>query len=145
MMQSAYFATACDKQSETLAIYLSKFLDELGDNEDIGVNPYQIPRRLIDPKFACKMSLRMDFSSDLLSFRFDFRTGDLLTEPVFVDKGPSSRLAVSRESSEWFEAQPSWPKGSLAPSISHFANVVQVRDAVAEWVWVASLSMAVVD
>jgi hypothetical protein len=50
-MQLAYFATACTKQSAALANYLSRFLDELGDGEDVGVKPYQVPRRLVDPKF----------------------------------------------------------------------------------------------
>ncbi len=41
-------------QLTELASFLSEFLDELGDGEDVGVEPYQVPRRLIDPKFVAR-------------------------------------------------------------------------------------------
>ena len=50
-MQSAHFATACDRHSTELASFLSELLDKLSYGEDVGVEPYQVPRRLIDPKF----------------------------------------------------------------------------------------------
>jgi len=34
-----------------LSNLLSELLDELGGGENVGVEPYQVPRRLIDPKF----------------------------------------------------------------------------------------------
>jgi len=51
-MQLANFASACDQHSPVLASFLSDFLDELSDDEDVGAEPYQVPRRLIDPKFV---------------------------------------------------------------------------------------------
>jgi len=51
VIQSAHFATACDKQSIELADYLFELLEEMNVGED-GVEPYQVPRRLIDPKFG---------------------------------------------------------------------------------------------
>jgi len=51
-MQSAHFAFACDHHSTELSNLLSELLDELGDGENVGVEPYQVPRRLIDPKFV---------------------------------------------------------------------------------------------
>jgi len=50
-MQSAHFAIACDQHSTELSNLLSELLDELGGGENVGVEPYQVPRRLIDPKF----------------------------------------------------------------------------------------------
>ena len=49
-MQSAHFAIACDQHSTEVSNLLSELLDELG-GENVGVEPYQVPRRLIDPKF----------------------------------------------------------------------------------------------
>ena len=49
-MQSAHFAIACDKHATEMAIFLYELWDEVSD-DDIGVEPYQVPRRLIDPKF----------------------------------------------------------------------------------------------
>jgi len=51
-MQLAHFASACDQHSSALASFLTDFLDELSDDEDVGVEPYQVPRSLIDPKFV---------------------------------------------------------------------------------------------
>jgi len=59
-MQSAHFATACDQHSTELASFLSELLEELSDDEDVGVEPYQVPRRLIDPKFRRGMFLSFD-------------------------------------------------------------------------------------
>jgi len=50
-MQSAHFAIACDQHSTEVSNLLSELLDELGGGENVGVEPYQVPRRLIDPKF----------------------------------------------------------------------------------------------
>ena len=55
ILQSAHFATACDLYSADLASFLSELLDELSDGDDVGVEPYQVPRRLIDPKFRPRM------------------------------------------------------------------------------------------
>ncbi len=63
-MQLAYFATACDKHSIELADFLYELLDELNDGEDVGVEPYQVPRRLIDPKFRRRIFLSFDFFFD---------------------------------------------------------------------------------
>ena len=50
-MQSAHFAIACVQHSTEMFNLLSELLDELGGGENVGVEPYQVPRRLIDPKF----------------------------------------------------------------------------------------------
>ena len=51
-MQSAHFAIACDQHpTELFNSLLSELLEELGSGENVGVEPYQVPRRLIDPKF----------------------------------------------------------------------------------------------
>jgi len=60
----AHFATAYDLQSAELADYFSDLLDELNDDEDLGVEPYRVPRRLIDPRFGREAYLSLDFFSD---------------------------------------------------------------------------------
>jgi len=60
ILQSAHFATACDLHTANLASFLSELLDELSDGDDVGVEPYQVPRRLIDPKFRLGMFLNFD-------------------------------------------------------------------------------------
>ena len=50
-IQLAHFASACDQHSTELASFLSELLDELSDGEDVGLEPYQVPRNLIDPRF----------------------------------------------------------------------------------------------
>jgi len=52
----SHFASACDQHSTELASFLSELLDELNDDEDVGVEPYQVPRKLIDPKFRREIS-----------------------------------------------------------------------------------------
>jgi hypothetical protein len=66
-MQLAHFSTACDQQSPELAEYLTDLLDALSDGEDVGVEPYQVPRRLID--------LRSVHTMDLTSFLTSFVLG----------------------------------------------------------------------
>src|SRR5260221_9723056 len=65
---------------------------------------------------------------------FFFRTGDLLLEPVLPDNTPNLHTFVNEESRSYFEDQEVWPTGSFTSSISHFSDVAQVREAVAEWV-----------
>ena len=128
-MQSTHFATACDEHSTELASFRSDLLDELSDGEDVGVEPYQVPRRLIDFKFRRRMFLNFDFFFDCF-----FRTGDLLLDPVLPDNAPNLHTFVNEESRDYLEAQVVWPTGSSMSSIPHFSNVAQVREAVAEWV-----------
>ncbi|KAF8816987.1 hypothetical protein BYT27DRAFT_6954941 [Phlegmacium glaucopus] len=111
MLESAHFATACDLYAGDLADFLSELLDKLSDGDGVGVEPYQVPRRLIDPK-----------------------TGDLLLNPVLLDDAPTLHTFVNEESRHYFEAQEVWPTGYFGSSIPHFSNVTQVREAVAEWV-----------
>ena len=127
-MQSAHFAIACNRHLTGLASFLSELLAKLGDGEEIGVEPYQVPRRLIDPKFRCRMFL--SFDSFLTGFS---RTGDLLLDPVCPDNTPNLTF-VNKESKDYFEAQTVWPTGSFISSTPHFSNVAQVKEAVAEWV-----------
>jgi hypothetical protein len=53
---SAYVLHSAD-----LASFLSELFDELSDVDDVGVEPYQVPRSLIDPKFRLGMFLNFDF------------------------------------------------------------------------------------
>lgn len=62
------------------------------------------------------------------------RTGDLLLDPVLPDNVFGLHIFVNEESRDWFEAQEVRPTGSFASSASRFADVEQVREAVAEWV-----------
>ena len=50
-MQLAHFASASADQTDDLVDYLLSLLDNLDeDSEDVGVEPYNIPRNIIDPK-----------------------------------------------------------------------------------------------
>jgi hypothetical protein len=128
-MQLAHFATACDQYSTELTNFLSDLLDDLSDDEDAGVEPYQVPRRLIDPKFR-----RSIFWASTSFLTFFFRTGDLLLDPVLPDNAPNSCTFVNEESKDYFEAQAVWPTGFFTLSNCHFSNVTEVREAVADWV-----------
>jgi hypothetical protein len=64
-MQLAYFATAYDQHSTELASFLAELLDEMSDGEDVGVEPYQVPGRLIDPKFRRGIFFNFDLFFDL--------------------------------------------------------------------------------
>src|SRR6266511_1348992 len=119
-MQSAYFATACEQHSTELASFLSEFLDELGDGEDVGVEPYQVPRRLIDPKFVTRCFCALGFCCDWCFFR----TGDLLLDPVLPDNPPHPHTFVNEASRDYFESQAVWPTGSFTSSIPHFSTVM---------------------
>ena len=96
-MQSAHFATACDQHSTELASFLSELLEELSDDEDVGVEPYQVPRRLIDPKFRRGMFLSFDLFFFLVLVLFqDWR-------PVARPCPPGQRAKSSHICQQWIE------------------------------------------
>lgn len=57
-----------------------------------------------------------------------------MLEPILPDNTPNLHTFVNEESRGYFEGQEVWPTGSFTSSISHFSDVAQVREAVAEWV-----------
>jgi hypothetical protein len=61
------------------------------------------------------------------------RTGDLLLDPIVPDNALDFNTFVNQNSREWIEAQAVWPTGSFASS-THFFDVMEVKEAVAEWV-----------
>ena len=127
MTKLARFSNACAARCEELADYLTELLDELADHEDIGIQPYHVPKSLIDPRSVHTM----DPASFLISF---FRTGDLLLDPVLPDNAPDSHTFVNEDSREWFEDQEIWPTGFFKSTNTHFFTVDEVASAVAEWV-----------
>lgn len=57
-----------------------------------------------------------------------------MLNPVLPDNTPTLHIFVNEESRHYFEAQEVWPTGYFKLSMPHFSNVVQVREAVAEWI-----------
>ena len=57
-----------------------------------------------------------------------------MLDPARPDNAPNPHTFVNNGSRNYFEAQAVWPTGSFMSSIPHFSDVVQVREAVAEWV-----------
>jgi hypothetical protein len=54
----AYFASASADPTAELVDYLLDLLGNLDeDSEDVGTEPYNIPRKLIDPKCALSIEL----------------------------------------------------------------------------------------
>ena len=52
-MQLAHFVSASVDQKDDLVDYLLGVLANVGkDSEDVGVEPYNIPRNIMDPKYA---------------------------------------------------------------------------------------------
>jgi hypothetical protein len=121
-----------------LVDYLFSLLDNFDeDSEDVGVEPYNIPRNIMDPKCAFNFGLP-DVHSDLSS-----RTGDLLLNPVCPKNAPNGHIFVNTDSKNWFEAQSKWPSGNIGSHLSAFSDIPQVEEAVAQWVRVIATRFAV--
>jgi len=118
-MQSAHFAVAYNQHSTELSNSLSELLGKLGAGENVGVEPYRVPRRLIDPKF-CRWVF---WSIDL--YWLLFRTGNLLLDPVLPKNAPNLHTIVNQELKDYFEAEEAWPTGSFILPISHFVSVAR--------------------
>ncbi|KAJ6568826.1 hypothetical protein B0H19DRAFT_687778 [Mycena capillaripes] len=100
------FATADAVMGQELREFLVQLVEDSAETVAIGVEPFDVPTKFID-----------------------FKTGDLLTNPVHPDNAPS-RIFVSPPTRTWCEQGP-WPAGH---AISANMSGPQLKKAVASWV-----------
>ncbi|KAF7335602.1 putative bifunctional E2/E3 enzyme [Mycena venus] len=105
-LSSFIFAATNASLSEQLRLFLVQLVRDSTELVAIGEEPYDVPRKFID-----------------------FRTGDLLTDPVHPYNAPS-RTFVNRTSESWCE-EGSWPMGH---SVSANMSESQLKKAISTWV-----------
>ncbi|KAJ7735835.1 hypothetical protein DFH07DRAFT_967025 [Mycena maculata] len=99
-------AVANDDMYDELVQVLEDMLRD-SNLDEVGEEPYNVLRAL-----------------------FDFKTGDLLTDPVRPKNAPRKTF-VNSTSKLWFESQLNWPAG---PSVAQYESVTKLKKAVASWI-----------
>ncbi|KAJ7648948.1 hypothetical protein DFH06DRAFT_1300213, partial [Mycena polygramma] len=105
------FAVADTAMEGELRLLLSQLVRDSAEKLTIGLEPYDVPRQFVD-----------------------FRTGDLIDDPVQPTNAPR-RTFVDRGSQGWFE-QGSWPSGH---SVSANMTAKQLKTAITKWISGAEL------
>ncbi|KAK7050214.1 putative bifunctional E2/E3 enzyme [Favolaschia claudopus] len=107
MRKLASFVSAAENAEtrEQLKIFLVEHVDKSESITSIGTEPFDVPRKFLD-----------------------FKTGDLMTDPVHPNNAPVKTF-VARSSRDWFEDDP-WPMGH---SVSANLTATQLKKAVAAW------------
>ncbi|KAJ6518100.1 hypothetical protein C8R47DRAFT_1086007, partial [Mycena vitilis] len=108
MLQMTSFVAAVEDRNmnDELSESLRSMLRD-GDFSVVGIHPFSVPRSLLD-----------------------FKTGDLLVDPVHPKNSPR-QMYVNSGSKAWFESQRRWPGG---PSDAKHDSVAKLRKAVKDWI-----------
>ncbi|KAJ7670709.1 hypothetical protein DFH06DRAFT_1468485 [Mycena polygramma] len=105
------FCVTNTAMTEELRLFLIRLVRDSAEKVTIGVEPYDVPRQFVD-----------------------FRTGDLIRDPVQPTNAPR-RTFVDRGSQRWFEQGP-WPSGH---SVSANTTATRLKSDIRTWMSGAEL------